>query len=405
VAAVCVLESCVVELSESGGACTVGGHGGTCDGGGTCVPTDECAVAADCNTSLVGAPGSCLTVGCVAGECVPSAVAASTPCTLGLTLGTCDDGGICIPLPCALPNGTECNADLDCELRHGSAGECRAWRCGSPNGMCALELAAEATQCYVLAGDGCMQGLLLNGTSTAGLCTASGDCVLRAARVSPALCEFGQLAYIGGQCSLTLGGIGNVCDVDADCGSGLATGCMTVRCSEMGSCELAALADDSPCVPAETDQPGCTVAQIGTCQTGRCVVIPSAPGTYCLTDAVCAGSTCYANGTCEILTGENLPCSIALPACSSASVCNGRGECVFGVNPACDRGESCTIYGCNVTTGECTATASPDPACGSLPVAAIAAIVMGSLVVTLLVLTIVVSAVMWPTDTRHVKPH
>ncbi|MCK9356604.1 MAG: IPT/TIG domain-containing protein, partial [Dehalococcoidia bacterium] len=164
----------------------------------------------------------------------------------------------------------ECTVPDDCTVVHGAAGECRTWRCDVADGKCTADPAAAATPCTAVAGDGCVLGPAPNGTAADGLCTGTGECVVRAAAVAVPLCEEASLAYVDGAHAMALGGIGEACTTDADCGDGLALGCAAVGCLPgTGQCGVVWMADGSPCTPTAADEPPCTQAQLGMCESGR----------------------------------------------------------------------------------------------------------------------------------------
>jgi hypothetical protein len=299
----------------------------------------------------------------------------------------------------------ECTVPDDCTVVHGAAGECRTWRCDVADGKCTADPAAAATPCTAVAGDGCVLGPAPNGTAADGLCTGTGECVVRAAAVAVPLCEEASLAYVDGAHAMALGGIGEACTTDADCGDGLALGCAAVGCLPgTGQCGVVWMADGSPCTPTAADEPPCTQAQLGMCESGRCVVAGTENATaYCAIDPLCAGARCFVNGTCVELTDGDLTCTVEIPACGSPpAVCNGRGQCVFGLNASCIGATPCTLYGCDVSTGACTVAVSPAAECAAPSFPAAAAAVYGCV---LLVLAFAATSVMlWLKTGTHTKP-
>ena len=168
---------------------------------------------------------------------------------------------------------------------------------------------------------------------------------------------------------------GIACSDDPDCeGYDTAVGCGTVRCSPVSHlCEAVAIADGVACVPAAGDGQPCATAQTGLCAAGTCIVTPDADARLaCTPDPGCGTANCTPDGTCSVLSGAALACTVELPNCSDAvtAVCDGRGQCAWLPAARCSDGNPCTWDHCVEATGACANPMDPT-ACTGLAVAAL----------------------------------
>lgn len=314
--------SFIEEAIEASGGCVpaeevCNGVDDNCDGavdegctatGEVCVRDDEC-VGGLCQAYAPGEPARC-TLPCDPARamlgCPEGNYCASIP-------GTCD--GFCRPgTPGALPLGADCTADTDCANA----------RCVDPgNGrrQCLVSCVGDGADC--LAGEVCAAGF--------GAC---GSCVPR--------------GIVAGA-----RGMGEPCDADAECASGLCLDDAGARyCSR-------------PC----TDDAAC-MNDAFHCRGGSCIRGPrEGVGGVCVGNEDCESGICAAAGDrvwCTAFCDDANPCPAGL-SCTEAGgarvcapdlgiigeVCTSNAECASGI---------CALSG---VEGTCTRLCGPEDLCGS----------------------------------------
>lgn len=319
------------------------------DCGGACAPCADglaCAVDGDCQSGRCagqvclkaigagcGAAGECAGGQCVDGVCCESACAGTCEaCNLPGRFGHCD------PVPDGEDPAAECAAEAPATC--GQDGAC--------SGSRTCRKHATGTSCEPAA---CLDA----GTAQPGAtCDGAGACVAPAAVVcSPLTCDAtagacrtacadstqcaaGYGCAAGGGC-LKLDG--QVCTIDAECGSGFCTDgvCCGTRCG--GTCEAC-------------DQPG---------RAGSCDPIPAGqdPADEC---AATAAATCGTSGACSgsrscALWSGATTCAGA--SCDSATVSRPASLCSGGGACQSQGTIDCAPLTCDGTTGLCRTTCTP----------------------------------------------
>jgi hypothetical protein len=157
------------------------------------------------------------------------------------------------------------------------------------------------------------------------------------------------------------GGTAAKCDDNVDCTQDSCDptqGCVHAplnsgTCTDSGTCGGNATCQQGKCVGMGTpcnDMNPCTQ---NTCLNGQCTFPMEMLGTACVFDACRTGSTCSANGQCQMGTAIN--CDDANPC--TADSCDPANGCVHQPNNAgtCSDGNACTTAD-KCVNGTCTGT-------------------------------------------------
>ncbi len=371
--------NCVDSRVASGGACQVDGECAS----GSCVDGVCCAEACD---------GVCEVCSAAGGSCV--AVDPSSPDNV------CgEDGRVCAGRgECALPLGRECASGAECASAQcvqalvGASTLCCEEACPgdqrcSSAGRCVAPVADLGQACQ---GPGdCTLGQCIDGvccdTPCDGVCERcnapgeAGRCVADAPETACDTSEPERRCLSRGLCQLPNG---EVCEGNADCGSGrcepaLAGGriCCAVTCqagqacdATGGACQVAPRGNGDACQ-------GNGECISGSCQDGRC----------CPSDCGGACEVCSARGVCEIPPAGAAGC--AAVDCASqntdcrtfgsiGNLCEGVGDCKELADcpfTNVGQGTSCTLA--TGGTGRCNGSGACEPPpqseiCGNVPLPA-----------------------------------
>jgi hypothetical protein len=237
---------------------------------------------------------------------------------------TCDNNGLCTPLPCAV-HGSACTADGDCCEGICCGNSCRSgaaccWEDGastthcsigefcSGDGVCVPEpiCGVEGTGC-AFDGD-CCQGKCCDGT-----CRMSYACCPIEATLQSPDCGFSETCDSNGACApIACVGEGASC-ANAGCCEGLT--CVADVCEAAGS---AGCESDDDCA-ATAGEAVAAICCGGACVQLECCIDADDPNERCG-----AGETCF-EGICDPV------CTVEEDACSSSSECCKDLSCIDGV--------------------------------------------------------------------------
>lgn len=290
-------------VGGTGGVAGSGGMGGGTGGGCVCTSDQD-----DCTTDVVGM--------CPNGD--PAACHTTAPLGTACPAGRCNDMGACVDcLACADAacldrcNGLMCAAAADCKSGNCEQSTCCNAACAGPCRACNRTGTEGACTRLPL-------GLQVPGCTGAMICANDGTCIAQ-----------------------TKAALGALCNVSADCQSGL---CRREYCqSPVGEpCIEDLECGTSLCDPTTKTCKSCTGAGAGVCPagsmcdagTGFCKVPlgqPAATTAECLAGTVIqflcslpSGAACKAHNEC---VGRNCVGGICTPQCSNAGQCADGGPC------------------------------------------------------------------------------
>eukprot|EP01065_Artemidia_motanka_P042695 TRINITY_DN5771_c0_g3_i2.p1 TRINITY_DN5771_c0_g3~~TRINITY_DN5771_c0_g3_i2.p1 ORF type:complete len:4752 (+),score=1264.50 TRINITY_DN5771_c0_g3_i2:1602-15857(+) len=341
--------------------------GAVCDDGVAATEGDVCTAGVctgfiQCGSARCSVAGPCFNVSCVQSSCVQTA--RTGPCNDDMT-NTVNDtcsAGVCV--------GVDLCAAADCV----PAGQCnKRGACDAFTGSCTSPLRADATPCDDLAAD------TSRDACTGGVCKGVRKCENLVCTASEPQCHVaGTCDAASGLCSDPPKADGTACDD----GDALTAGdvCKAGFCAGVVSCGV------STCPPGDQ----CTRSY---CEGTTCRTAPRADGTACndgnvatvgdqCTAGTCAGrsacatvtcgkiSQCYAVGVCEEHTAactnpvlpDNTPCDDGDPTTAGdrcvQGYCYGKRKC-SGVG--CAASDQCHSQGvCDPMTGLCSDPVMPD---------------------------------------------
>ncbi|HZL16912.1 MAG TPA: dickkopf-related protein [Polyangia bacterium] len=291
--------------STSGGSCAAQkGLGAVCGTGHEC-GSGNCIDGVCCSTNGCGNCQACNITG--TGTCAPIAAGSPAPSGQCAANGTCGNSGLCDGAgKCAQASSSTSCAGATCS---GSLFVHTAACSGS--GTCA---AASTTDCFpylcTTASPGCPNH-----------CNTDGDCVATA-----------YCTGLGGTCA-TRNGAGTACAANDQCQSPLfcTNGfcCGSSLCPSCQSCGVPGLQGACTNVP-----PG------GADPTGTCT---AQPATGCGTNGLCNGTGgCQSYGTSTVCAAAS--CAGDSSAFTTASLCDGAGNCTPGTTSSCPT-QTCSTVG------------------------------------------------------------
>ncbi|MSP92428.1 MAG: formylglycine-generating enzyme family protein [Myxococcales bacterium] len=365
--------------------------------------TGPCATDADC-LALVQPVSPCQVLACVAGQCVPKAVADGTGCGGGkcVTLQgvTAFDGTVCVfgtcsdqPVQLSCQDGALCTFD-GCDSKKGCTHEPQTAACND-NNPCTAETCDAALGCLYTptaaactdgdsctANDACAGGLCKGGAGSCS-CQVAVDCagkdpcvplvckdsVCAGKPTAGAACDDGNACSSadtcgdGGVCA----GKPTACDDGIDCtldACDKLTGCVNLpsplACDDGNACTLNTCAAKQGCSATPTTDTACIDGNACTegdaCKAGKCVAGPA--------KACVAGTACEV-ALCEPFTGLcGLAAALDGKTCDDGNACSLQDSCAAGLcvgkqNP-CDDKNPCTYDGCEAD-GKCKHTAQTGP--------------------------------------------
>lgn len=349
---VCAAGQCAIADEAADVPCTLGGVNGVCDGQGACRPSEQCAIATDCPGEDTG----CRLRVCVQGACGFADLPGGTPCEAARVSGACDGEGSCLPtVECAL--AADCpGEDTQCRVRACVQGACGfaelpaggACEIGGVNGVCngagvcqaaadcaiATDCPGADTECRLRdCVDGACsfaaveEGAACSSNGLGGVCNGAGSCTVtqqcRTAAECPAESNPCRQAYCTAEGRCATRSTSNACTIGqstGECSGG------TCRCpsgtqlcdntcvstinnnAHCGSCNRACnVAEGFVCSRSSCDCPDNYRACSGTCVDLRVDGNCGGCGNDCPTNAHCepSSSSCGGNAgpACECDAG------------------------------------------------------------------------------------------------------
>ncbi|MCK9356359.1 MAG: IPT/TIG domain-containing protein [Dehalococcoidia bacterium] len=325
IAVACWSGWCGIDSME-GGACTVDGHSGQCDGYGTCVPDPECMADANCTDRYTG-DGVCTYAACRNGTCITGLTPAETACNTSLDgwPGTCSGFGTCVPQPA-------CTHDGNCTWIYGGDNVCVVPVCS--DGWCAINPEYYGN-CVVDGHNGTCDGLGTCVPDVWGVpCTADSNCT----DIYDGNNTCVVAACVGGVCVARLVVAETPCGVGGTCDG--AGNCVPEPCTGEPGC-----ATDQDCVDLVAPRHGGPDA-LGACRQWRCV------------DSLCTSGLSDEGTACSVAVAGSCTVDPPVEGTSNSGLCSVTGECVVAVDQyvsdQCLNGSSCLGSSCVLVVPGCS---------------------------------------------------